>query len=196
MILKVQNTLTLFLFILLFVGCTNPGNPKITLKTELGNIIVEVDTVHAPLTAKNFLRLAKSGALNGSSFYRTVRLNNQPLNDIKIEVLQGGIYIDSLIKKYPAISHETTVQTGIYHKNGTLSMARKQPGTASTEFFICIGNQPELDFGGKRNPDGQGFAAFGKLISGMEIVRAIQQLPDSMQYLTKPVVINEILIDK
>ncbi|HET53584.1 MAG TPA: peptidylprolyl isomerase, partial [Ignavibacteria bacterium] len=122
-----------------------------------------------------------------AGFYRTVRKNNQPNNNFKIEVIQGGLFSDEEIKKHPGIRHETTQETGIKHLDGTISMARNEPGTASTEFFICIGNQPELDFGGKRNADGQGFAAFGKVIKGMDVVRKIQQLPDENQYLKEPV---------
>jgi peptidyl-prolyl cis-trans isomerase A (cyclophilin A) len=92
----------------------------------------------------------------------------------------------------PTILHETTDKTGIRHLNGTLSMARLEPGTASSEIFICINDQPELDFGGKRNPDGQGFAAFGKVISGMDVVRKIQLLPETNQILDKVVKVNSI----
>jgi len=113
-------------------------------------------------------------------------MDNQLNNDIKIEVIQGGLGFDVEESPYPPIKHETTLETGLLHKNGTLSMARAEPGTASSEFFICIGNQPELDFGGKRNPDGQGFAAFGKVLSGMDIVRKIQQMKDERQMLINP----------
>ena len=81
------------------------------------------------------------------------------------------------------IEHETTNTTGLLHKNGTISMARLEPGTASSEFFICINEQPELDYGGKRNPDGQGFAAFGQVIKGMSIVKKIQSLNSKDQIL-------------
>lgn len=121
-------------------------------------------------------------------------MDNQPDNDVKIEVIQGGIFDDKLIDQIPPISHETTEMTGIKHKDGTLSMARYTPGTASTEFFICVGDQPELDFGGKRNPDGQGFAAFGKVVSGMDVVQKIQQGKDTTQYLIDPVEIELTLI--
>jgi peptidyl-prolyl cis-trans isomerase A (cyclophilin A) len=106
---------------------------------------------------------------------------------VKIEVIQGGLFSDEKIEKHPGIRHETTRETRLKHLDGTISMARNEPGTASTEFFICIGNQPELDFDGQRNPDGQGFAAFGKVIKGMDVVRKIQQLPDENQYLKEPV---------
>lgn len=109
-------------------------------------------------------------------------------------MIQGGLYSDAEIEKYPGIRHETTKETGLKHLDGTISMARNEPGTASTEFFICIGNQPELDLGGKRNPDGQGFAAFGKVIKGMNVVRKIQQMPDENQYLKEPVKIISMCI--
>lgn len=123
-----------------------------------------------------------------------VRPDNQPGKKVKIEVIQGGFYEDSLVAIYQfaPIRHETTRETGIKHRDGVLSMARNAPGSASSEFFICIGNQPELDFGGKRNPDGQGFAAFGKVTKGMEVVLKIQKLKDKEQYLEKPVKIFEI----
>jgi peptidyl-prolyl cis-trans isomerase A (cyclophilin A) len=92
----------------------------------------------------------------------------------------------------PPIHHETTNKTGIKHEDGTLSMARLEPGTASSEIFICINDQPELNFGGKRNPDGQGFAAFGKVVSGMDIVRQVQSKPEKEQMLVKPVKVNSI----
>jgi peptidyl-prolyl cis-trans isomerase A (cyclophilin A) len=91
----------------------------------------------------------------------------------------------------PPIAHETTTQTGILHKDGVISMARLEPGTATSEFFICVGDQPELDFGGKRNPDGQGFAAFGRVIKGMEVVRRIQQQPDKKQFLDPVIKITQ-----
>jgi peptidyl-prolyl cis-trans isomerase A (cyclophilin A) len=117
-------------------------------------------------------------------------MDNQPENDIKIEVIQGGIYSEPRFGDIKPIEHETTDKTGIKHLNGTISMARMEPGTASTEFFICIGDQPELDYGGKRNPDGQGFAPFGKVIKGMEVVCKIQQQKEKKQTLIEKVAIN------
>ncbi len=160
------------------------------METSFGNIILEIDTVSAPATGKNFLSLVDREAYKNSCFYRVVRMNNQPGNAIKIEVIQGGLRNDSLIDTFTPILHETTQMTGLKHLNGTLSMARNQPGTASTEFFICIGDQPELDFGGKRNPDGQGFAAFGRVKEGMVTVRKIQGQTDSNQYLLNPVKVS------
>jgi peptidyl-prolyl cis-trans isomerase A (cyclophilin A) len=168
--------------------------PKVEIITSLGKMVVEVDTIHAPVTAKNFLNHVEKGTFKSAVFYRTVRLDNQPTNTIKIEVIQGGLFSDAEIEKHPGIRHETTRETGLKHLDGTISMARNEPGTASTEFFICMGNQPELDFGGRRNPDGQGFAAFGKVIKGMNVVRKIQQMPDEKQYLKEPVKIISMCI--
>jgi peptidyl-prolyl cis-trans isomerase A (cyclophilin A) len=123
-------------------------------------------------------------------------MDNQPNNDVKIEVIQGGIYTEPRFGDIKPIEHETTDKTGIKHKDGTISMARMGPGTASTEFFICVGDQPELDFGGKRNPDGQGFAAFGHIVKGIDVVRNIQQLKDKNQTLLEKVVIIRIEIVK
>ena len=107
-------------------------------------------------------------------------------------MIQGGLEIDKHPMELPPIHHETTNKTGIKHEDGTLSMARLEPGTASSEIFICINDHPELNLGGKRNPDGQGFAAFGKVVSGMDIVRQIQSKPEKEQMLVKPVKVNSI----
>ncbi|WP_340111047.1 peptidylprolyl isomerase [Maribellus mangrovi] len=170
------------------------GLPKVKLQTDFGDIIVEIDTVHAPITAHNFLKHLAEGTYENAVFYRTVRMDNQPNNEVKIEVIQGGIFDDQLIDLIPPILHETTKMTGINHKNGTFSMARYTPGTATTEFFICVGDQPELDFGGKRNPDGQGFAAFGQVIKGMDVVKKIQRQKDKDQYLINKVEVSIKLI--
>ena len=170
--------------------------PVVKIKTSLGKIECEIDTIHAPVTSHNFLNHVENGTYKNSVFYRVVRPANQPASKIKIEVIQGGLYADEEIDKVKPIIHETTKETGIRHLDGTISMARNEPGTASTEFFICVGNQPELDFEGKRNPDGQGFAAFGKVIKGMEVVRKIQAQKDKNQYLLEPVSILKIEIVK
>ncbi|HEU4743044.1 MAG TPA: peptidylprolyl isomerase [Meiothermus sp.] len=152
-------------------------NPKVRLETELGEIVLELYPQQAPLTVANFLRYVDENRYEGATFYRAVRPDNQPQSPVKIEVVQGGLGMDEHPAKLPPIPHETTPQTGIRHLDGTVSMARLQPGSAHSEFFICLGDQPELDFGGRRNPDGQGFAAFGRVTRGMEVVRAIQGRP-------------------
>lgn len=168
------------------------ANPQVVLKTTLGAITVEIFVQEAPVTAANFLRYVDEARWDSASFYRVVRMDNQPNNDVKIEVIQGGLGFGSAEKRLPAIAHETTEQTGLLHRDGTFSMARAAPGTASSEFFICINDQPSLDFGGARNPDGQGFAVFGQVVGGMDVVRAIQRQPDEGQMLTNRVAITAV----
>jgi peptidyl-prolyl cis-trans isomerase A (cyclophilin A) len=165
--------------------------PRVLIRTSLGSMEVEVDTVKAPSTAQNFLRYVDQGAYRGGRFHRTVRQDNQPENKVKIAVIQGGL--DSLrVKDFPPIPLERTSQTGLSHQDGTISMARDGPDTATSDFFICIGNQPALDFGGKRNPDGQGFAAFGRVVRGMDVVRLIQTARAHEQRLTPAIEIIDI----
>ena len=177
------------------LNACQPGNrlPVVVITTSAGEITATIDTVRAPISGANFMKLVDAGAYDtGATFYRVVRPDNQPDNDVKIDVIQGGLRNDSSVGNLTPIAHETTEATGLKHLDGTLSMARSEPGSASSEFFICIGDQPELDFNGKRNPDGQGFAAFGRVTEGMDVVRRIQQLQDSMQILTEPVKIVSI----
>ena len=164
----------------------------ISMETELGPIQLELYPDRAPITVSNFLRYVDENRYEDFHFYRVVHMENQPDNDVKIEVIQGGLGFDKHPMELPTIVHETTDKTGIRHLNGTLSMARLEPGTASSEIFICINDQPELDYSGKRNPDGQGFAAFGKVISGMDVIRKIQLLPETKQMLDKVVKVNSI----
>jgi peptidyl-prolyl cis-trans isomerase A (cyclophilin A) len=151
-----------------------------------------VFTKKAPVTAANFIRYVAENRLEGARFYRVVRLDNQPDNAVRIEVIQGGLEETGKEKGLPPIPHETTAQTGLLHKDGTLSMARLQPGSASSEFFICVNDQPSLDFGGTRNPDGQGFAAFGRVTKGMDVVRTIQRGETNGQVLKQRVKILAI----
>jgi peptidyl-prolyl cis-trans isomerase A (cyclophilin A) len=165
-------------------------NPKVLIKTELGEIAVEIYQDKAPVTAANFLKYVDAKLFDGSVFHRTVTLDNQPNSPVKIEVIQGGQL--SADKSFPAIKLERTSITGIKHLDGVISMARSGPDTATSSFFFCINDQPGLDFGGKRNPDGQGFAAFGRVIAGMEVVRTIQKRPADSQNLKPPVKILSI----
>jgi peptidyl-prolyl cis-trans isomerase A (cyclophilin A) len=144
------------------------------------------------VAAGNFLRYVKEDRFKDAEFYRVVRADNQPNDKVKIAVVQGGLNRDDHPAKLPPIRHETTKETGVLHKDGTLSMARRTPGTADSEFSICVGDQPELDFGGKRNSDGQGFTAFGRVINGMDVVRKIHQQPAEKQTLKPLVKITEM----
>ena len=176
----------------LMVSCTRETIIPISMETELGPIQLELYPDRAPITVSNFLRYVDENRYEDFHFYRVVHMENQPDNDVKIEVIQGGLGFDKHPMELPTIVHGTTDKTGIRHLNGTLSMARMEPGTASSEIFICINDQPELDYSGKRNPDGQGFAAFGKVISGMDVIRKIQLLPETKQMLDKVVKVNSI----
>ena len=118
--------------VFLFGGAFGQALPKIKIETSLGEIIVEVDTINAPISALNFLKHVEQETYNNGVFYRVVRMDNQPQNDIKIEVIQGGVFTEVRFEKIPPIHHETTKQTGIKHLDGTISMARMGPGTAST----------------------------------------------------------------
>ncbi len=173
------------------VSCDRSAT-MVLITTELGDITLEVYPERAPVTAGNFLAHVENGDYTNSVFYRVVRMDNQPHSKVKIEVIQGGLFHDEVVDTIPPIIHETTHETGILHTDGVISMARNEPGSASTEFFICIGDQPALDYGGDRNPDQQGFATFGKVVSGMDLARAIQALPDEDQYLKEQVLIREI----
>jgi len=170
----------------------DPPDSMVVIRTTMGDISIELHEDQAPVTVANFLYHVEAGHYTNSLFYRVVRMDNQPRSKVKIEVIQGGLFHDEVLDTIPGILHESTLKTGILHTDGVISMARMEPGSASTEFFICIGDQPSLDFGGDRNPDGQGFAAFGKVVAGMEVVRAIQALPDEGQYLKEGVYIREI----
>ena len=176
----------------LMVSCTRETVIPISMGTELGSIQMELYPDRAPITVSNFLRYVDENRYEDFHFYRVVHMENQPDNDVKIEVIQAGLWFDKHPMELPTIIHETTDKTGIRHLNGILSMARLEPGTASSEIFICINDQPELDYSGKRNPDGQGFAAFGKVISGMDVIRKIQLLPETKQMLDKVVKVNSI----
>lgn len=179
------------IFLITFlISCSTLFAQKILVRTDQGDIRLELYPEKAPITCKNFLRYVDEKKYDGAIFYRVVRLNNQPDKKVKIEVIQGGLQNDTTGNFLPIV-HESTNITKIKHQNGTLSMARTIPGSATSEFFICINDQPELDFSGKRNPDGQGFASFGKVISGMNVVQKIQRGEtgegEKMQSLKQPV---------
>ena len=183
-----RNLIILFI-VALVTSCSQ--SPRVMIKTEMGDIVVELYPEKAPVTVENFLRYVDEEGYGGATFYRVVRDDNQVNDSIRIEVIQGGLFDDDA-EVLPPIAHETTQQTGIFHKDGVISMARWHPGTATDDFFICVGDQPELDFAGDRNPDNQGFAAFGKVIEGMETVLKIHSIEAPSQYLEPQIKILEI----
>jgi peptidyl-prolyl cis-trans isomerase A (cyclophilin A) len=173
------------LLALLFAG--PPPPVRVLLTTELGELVLEVDVARAPTSAKNFLRYVEAGQYDGGLFHRTVRSGNQPTNKVKIDVVQAGAAPEKEKEGFPPIPLERTRDTGLRHVDGAVSMARAGPDTATSDFFVCVGPQPELDFGGRRNPDGQGFAAFGRVVKGMEVIRRIHAAPADGQALKPPV---------
>jgi peptidyl-prolyl cis-trans isomerase A (cyclophilin A) len=169
-----------------------PVPVRVLIQTEKGDIEVELNAAQAPITVANFLKYVDGKFYDGGRFHRTVKPDNQPDNKVKIEVIQAGINPEKAKQEFAAIRLERTRDTKLSHKDGTISMARDAPDTATSDFFICIGDQPELDFGGKRNPDGQGFAAFGRAVKGIDVVKKIQAAPAEGQTLTPPVKILRI----
>ena len=169
-----------------------PDLVTVVIETPLGEITVDLNPVAAPITVANFLSYVDAGAYNGGIFRRTVTMDNQPNDAVRIEVIQGGLDAEYPNANGEAIPLERTSVTGLRHVDGAISMARSAPDSAVSEFFLCVNDQLELDFGGNRNPDGQGFAAFGVVSNGMDVVRAIQTSPYEEQRLTPPVPIISI----
>lgn len=149
---------------------------RLRVETTAGVMLWAVYPGKAPITAGNFLRHVDARAYDGASFYRTVRADNDR-NPATIHVIQGGISRPDVANPRPApfppIAHESTADTGLRHVDGALSMARLAPGSAQSEFFVSIGENPVLDAGGTRNPDRLGFAVFGQVLQGMDVVRKI-----------------------
>ena len=167
-----------------------PDKPHVVIETAMGKIELELDAKAAPLTVRNFLHYVEERMYNNGRFFRTVTPANQPDDKVKIQVIQIEADPARTQELLAPIALERTSATGLRHLDGTLSMARSEPDTAQDSFSICIDEQPELDFGGKRNPDGQGFAAFGRVVKGMDLVRKIQAEPATGQKLQTPVPIQ------
>jgi peptidyl-prolyl cis-trans isomerase A (cyclophilin A) len=153
------------------------ANPVVVFQTEKGNIEIEVDAARAPLSAANFLKYVDGGFYDGGTINRAVRPDNTVRHDVEIQVIQFQIARARQRDRFPPVPLERTRVTGLKHVNGAVSMARSGPDTATGSFSIVIGDQPEMDFGGKRHADGQGFAVFGRVITGMDVVKAIQMSP-------------------
>lgn len=177
-------------------GCkeTKYQEPTVKIETFFGDIIVELYPEKAPETVKAFLSYVDSGYYKNSSFYRVLKAEDQPINAFKSELIQGGLWQTDYKKQklLPGIPLETTKQTGLLHTDGIISLARTEPETGNTEFFICLGDQPVYDYGGEASEDGLGYATFGKVVKGMQFVRQIQQQPDLATTLTPPIKIIDI----
>jgi peptidyl-prolyl cis-trans isomerase A (cyclophilin A) len=152
-------------------------NTTVVFETEKGTIEMEINAVHAPGTAANFLKYVDAGFYDGGTVNRSVRPDNTVRHDVEIQVIQFQIDAARRGEQFPPIPIERTTVTGLRHVDGALSMARSGPDTATGSFSIVIGDQPEMNFGGRRNPDGQGFAVFGRVTRGMDVVKAIQASP-------------------
>lgn len=161
--------------------------------TSLGTIDATLDFAHAPVTVTNLLCYIDGGFFKAGRFHRTVTMASQPNNAVKIEVIQGAPSPAPDRVGFAPIAIETTASTGLKHLDGTFSMARAGPDSATSAFFICIDAQSALDFGGSRNADGQDFTAFGQVTAGMDVVRAIQRSAADGQNLTPPIVILDMV---
>ncbi len=178
-------------------GCEerrNYDNPVAVIATRYGNIYVEIMVDKAPLTGAAFLENADSGYFRNTSFYRILRRDNQVTGSLHSHLIQGGVWEANpdLKQKFKPIPHESTDQTGILHKTGVISMARYEPGTATSEFFICMQDEPGFDHGGTNNADGLGYAAFGRVVEGMDVAEKIYTLPEYKQRFYPPVAILNI----
>ena len=188
----------LVVLLIIWISSCKQGSykyPTLKILTDLGDIEIELYPGKAPKTAAAFLNYVDSGLFKNSSFYRVLNDENQSSAGFKSQLIQGGIW-ESNNKKavtLPGIEHENTKTTDILHKDGVISLARSAPGTANTEFFICLGDQAAFDYGGSANSDGQGFAAFGKVIKGMNVVRLIHTQPENNESIRPPVSIKNII---
>lgn len=171
------------------------GEVLVRVDTPFGSIDLAIDVKHAPVTAANFLKYVDAGLYTSGRFHRATRPDNYPPappNRPAMELIQGGINQARRAEGFPPIPLERTSVTGLKHVVGTVSMARGTADTATSDFFILLDEQPSLDFGGKRFDDAQGAAAFGRVLSGLGVVRRIQQQPVQGQNLTPPVPIIRI----
>ena len=170
--------------------------PRVVLETDAGRMVVELDLARAPLSTCNFLSYVTDGDYDGGRFFRTVVRGTNTGNPNPIDVIQAATPRGDDDDLRPPIPLERTRDTGLSHVAGTISMARNGPDTATSSFFIVTQDTPALDFRGGRNPDGQGFAAFGRVIEGLDVARRIQMSPaNSEERLTPPIVIRSARIE-
>ena len=190
----VIGSIWLLMFSLIACSGKEEKNPHIIIETKFGKIEAELYLEQAPKSVGAFLSYIDSGFYKNSLFYRVLNDDNQPTGTNKSQLIQGGMWRSNYKKSasLQGIPHETTAKTNILHKDGVLSLARLEPGTAKSEFFICIGDQPGFDYGGENNPDGQGYAAFGKVVKGMDVVLRIHRQPDEDQSFYPPIPIYNI----
>ncbi|HLK29098.1 MAG TPA: peptidylprolyl isomerase [Puia sp.] len=179
----------------LFISCLEKKykNPHVEIRTKFGDIEVELFPDNAPKSVAAFLSYVDAGYFKNASFYRALNEDNQQTDNTETAMIQGGIWKTKHGMKLPGIAHESTQQTKLTHTNGTISLARQEPGTANTEFFICIGDQKGFDYGGTNNPDGQGYAAFGRVVKGMELIKQFYIKPTNGDLLQEQIEILNIM---
>jgi peptidyl-prolyl cis-trans isomerase A (cyclophilin A) len=148
-----------------------PGRPRVRLETAMGAIVLELAADKAPVTVANYLRYVDARRYDGTAFFRATQAPGAPT----VGFVQAGIKVAA--KLYPAIAHESTLQTGLKHLDGTISMARLGLGTAQSDFVICSGAAPHMDANPTAPGDNAGYAAFGQVVEGMDAVRAILAAP-------------------
>ena len=182
-------SLVIFLF-----SCSQKKSefPTIIISTNYGNIEAELYPTKAPITVAAFLSYIDKSYYKYTNFYRVLKDEEMP-TDYNSGLIQGGVWPN--LKAVPGIVHEPTTLTGLTHTSGTLSMARTGVGTATTEFFICIGDQTSLDAGRSGTKDSLGFAAFGRVIKGMSIVRKIQATRSTGDQFNEKIKIANITLD-
>ena len=175
-------------------GDLQPGEVFVRIDTALGTIDLAIDTKNAPVTSANFLKYVDGGFYDGGRFHRATRADNyvpKPPNRPLLEIVQADVNPARSKQRFPAIPLERTSRTGLEHVVGTVSMPRGDTAdSAVSGFFICLNDQPSLDHGGMRFDDGQGAAAFGRVVAGLDVARAIQQRPVKQQALDPPIEIK------
>jgi len=180
----------------LLLGLPALAAVQVEIKTAEGIVTAEINTEAAPVTACNFLRYVRAGAYDGGEFFRTVR-SDAPvpgLNQVPIDVVQARAKQGVAHDQYGPIALERTSKTGLSHRAGALSMARLAPDSATSSFFIVTQDSLELDFAGKRYPDGQGFAVFGQVRDGLPVLRQAQLGAAEQEQLKTPLVIEQVIL--
>lgn len=187
----------IILFFLVLTGCahTKYNQPAIKIETNFGDIIIELYPQKAPETVKAFLAFVDSGLYKKSSFYRVLKAEDQPSSAFKTDLIQGGIWQVDYKKQLAlkGIALETTKESGLHNVDGAISLARTTANSGNSEFFICIGDQPAYDYGGKANADGLGYAVFGRVVKGMDVARQIQAQPNIATSFAPPILIKNIV---
>jgi peptidyl-prolyl cis-trans isomerase A (cyclophilin A) len=162
------------------------------VETSLGEVAVALRPDAAPQSCRYVLQLVDRGALNCSSVFRIVTPGNDVLRDrAPIEVVQLGHRCSDPATPI-VVTHETTAQTGLRHVRGTVSLPRWRPGATYESFFICLRDEPALDHSGSRNPDRQGFAAFGSVVGGWPVLEAIRSRAEEQEYLSQPIPVMRV----